>query len=197
MKGWISLHRKILENPIIATSKIFSRFEAWIWLLLNANHARAKVVIGSEMFVVERGSMITSQKKLCKQFKWGNSKLRSFLKLLEKDDMIKVKTTSILTCISIMNYDTYQDSKPEPKRNQTDNKLRPNTNNKKFNNKYNNVYKNNSFKFKKFEPSDGDIGSPKYWENWEKEEMLKRKKAQELDRILAEEEKRENIKNGQ
>ena len=93
MEGWISLHRKILENPILNRSRKYSPFEAWIWLLLKANHKDNKFMLGSELVNVEKGSMITSQKKLCKQFRWGNSKLRSFLKVLQKDEMLLLKTT--------------------------------------------------------------------------------------------------------
>ena len=104
MEGWISLHRKILENPILNRSRVYSNFEAWIWLLLKANHKDNKFVLGSEIIKVKKGQTITSQKKLCKQFKWGNSKLRTFLKVLVKDEMIELTTTPKATWITINNY---------------------------------------------------------------------------------------------
>ena len=133
MEGWISLHRKILENPILNRSRVYSNFEAWIWLLLKANHKDNKFMLGSELIKVKKGSMITSQKKLCRQFRWGNSKLRSFLKVLQKDKMILLKTNTQSTHITICNYDTYQENqiadKLKTNRKQTANKLRTNTNN--------------------------------------------------------------------
>ena len=133
MEGWISLHRKILENPILNRSRVYSNFEAWIWLLLKANHKDNKFMLGSELIKVKKGSMITSQKKLCRQFRWGNSKLRSFLKVLQKDKMILLKTNTQSTHITICNYDTYQENqiadKLKTNREQTANKLRTNTNN--------------------------------------------------------------------
>ena len=128
-KGWVSLYRKTLDNPILRTSKKFSTFEAWIWLLLNVNHKERKVVMGTSIYKVKKGGMITSQKKLCKLFGWGNSRLRTFLLLLQKDEMIVVKTNKKLTQISLLNYDTYQDSKPQPTHKQTTTKSLPNTNN--------------------------------------------------------------------
>ena len=110
MSGWISLHRKILENPILNRSRVYSNFEAWIWLLLKANHKDNKFMLGSELIKVKKGSMITSQKKLCKQFRWGSTKLRNFLKVLQKDKMILLKTNTQATHISICNYESYQDS---------------------------------------------------------------------------------------
>jgi hypothetical protein len=133
MAGWISLHRKILENPVLNRSRTYSNFEAWIWLLLKANHKDNKFMLGADLVKVKKGSLITSQKKLCRQFRWGNSKLRSFLKVLQKDKMIELKTNTQSTWITICNYDTYQDiqtaNKSKTNRKQTANKLRTNTNN--------------------------------------------------------------------
>ena len=141
--GWISLHRKILENPILNRSRVYSNFEAWIWLLLKANHKDNKFMLGTELVKVKKGSMITSQKKLCRQFKWGNSKLRSFLKVLQKDKMLLLETNTQSTHITICNYESYQDkqtaNKLQTNRKQTANKLRTNTNNKE--NNVNNVNK--------------------------------------------------------
>ena len=143
MEGWISLHRKILENPILNRSRIYSNFEAWIWLLLKANHKDNKFVLGSEVLEVKKGQMITSQKKLCKQFRWGSTKLRTFLKLLQSDQMIELKPSSKATHITVCNYDTYQDyqtaNKSLPNRKQIATKSLPKTNNK--DNNVNNVNK--------------------------------------------------------
>lgn len=146
MKGWISLHRKILDNPILSTSRNYSRFEAFIYLLLRANHSDRNVPIGSTLYNVKKGQMITSQMKLCKQFKWGNTKLRNFLKLLESDSMIEIQTESNLTRITILNYESYQDyqlkDKSDPKRKQRISKSKTNINNNDNNlNNENNVNK--------------------------------------------------------
>ena len=128
-KGWISLYRKTLDNPILKTSKKFSTFEAWIWLLLNANHKERKVVMGSSIYKVKKGAMITSMRKLCKKFGWGNSRLRTFLLLLQKDEMIVVKTNHSLTQITLLNYELLQKNKPQTNQKQDTNKSLPNTNN--------------------------------------------------------------------
>ena len=153
MAGWISLHRKILENPVLNRSRTYSNFEAWIWLLLKANHKDNKFMLGADLVKVKKGSLITSQKKLCRQFRWGNSKLRSFLKVLQKDKMIELKTNTQSTWITICNYDTYQDiqtaNKSKTNHKQTANKLRTNTNNNVNNvntvNKVNKVLTNKKY----------------------------------------------------
>ena len=146
MKGWISLHRKILDNPILSNSRVYSRMEAFIFLLLRANHSERNVPIGVVLYNVKKGQMITSQMKLCKQFKWVNTKLRNYLKLLENDGMIEVKTETNLTRLTILNYESYQDyqikTKSKPNKNQSIPKSKPNTNNNVDNvNNVNNVNK--------------------------------------------------------
>ena len=107
-KGWIKIHRKILNNPLVKFSKNYSYAEAWIYLLLRAAYTNQKVLIGSEIYNLKAGEILTSQKKLCKKFGWGNSRLRTFLKLYEKDNMIKIRTNSKLTQLTIINYETNQ-----------------------------------------------------------------------------------------
>ena len=138
MDGWISLHRKILENPILNRSRVYSNFEAWIWLRLKANHKDNKFMLGSELVKVKKGSMITSQKKLCKQFRWGSTKLRNFLKVLQKDKMLLLETNTQSTQITICNYDSYQDSQTS-KKTQTTHAQRTHNTRTTTNNKDNNV----------------------------------------------------------
>ena len=150
MSGWISLHRKILENPILNRSRVYSNFEAWIWLLLKANHKDNKFMLGSELIKVKKGSMITSQKKLCRQFRWGSTKLRNFLKVLHKDKMILLKTNTQATHISICNYESYQDSqisnKTQTKPKQHTHNTRTKTNNNVNNdNNLNNIITNKEY----------------------------------------------------
>ena len=133
MKGWISLHRKILDNPILSRGRTYSRFEAFVYMLLQANHKDNKAVIGNQIIKVRSGSFVTSQKKLMKEFRWGSTKLRAFIKMLEDDKMIVSKSNTYSTMITITNYDSYQNlqttNKLQSESNQKTNKLQSKTNN--------------------------------------------------------------------
>ena len=132
-KGWISLHRKILDNPILTRGRAYSRFEAFVYMLLKANHKDNKAVIGNQKIDIKKGSFNTSQKKLMKEFNWGISRLRSFLELLQSDSMIQIKTNTISTYITINNYKELQGvqngNKTQSNRKQTATKTQPKTNN--------------------------------------------------------------------
>jgi hypothetical protein len=153
MKGWISLHRKILDNPILTRGRQYSRFEAFVYMLLKANHKDNKALIGNNLIIIKKGSFITSQKKLMKEFNWGSSRLRTFLKLLESDGMIETNTNTISTHITINNYKELQGlrntNELQTKHKQTANKLQTKTNNNVNND--NNVNKKEIFIKKVFE----------------------------------------------
>jgi len=92
MQGWIKLHRKVKVHWLYQEKRRFSRFEAWIDLLLMVNHEDAKVVLGNEIIDVKRGQRITSIRQLCERWGWSNTKVIQFLKLLQSDGMVTVKS---------------------------------------------------------------------------------------------------------
>lgn len=108
-EGWIKLYRKIMEHPFYQEKRPFSRFEAWLDLLMRANHKDTKIVLGNEVVEVRRGSFITSEVKLMERWNWSKTKVRAYLTLLEKDNMIVKISDRKKTTISICNYSLYQD----------------------------------------------------------------------------------------
>lgn len=122
MTGWISIDRSIQNHWLFKEKRTFSKFEAWIYLLMEANHSKAKVPIGNQIVTVERGQRLTSILTLSDLFDWSRFKVKTFLDLLESDGMLEVKTTSKYTLITIVNYDFYQS---EQGRNQHQNDIKP------------------------------------------------------------------------
>ncbi|HDA7085857.1 TPA: DnaD domain-containing protein [Staphylococcus aureus] len=122
MTGWISIDRSIQNHWLFKEKRTFSKFEAWIYLLMEANHSKAKVPIGNQIVTVERGQRLTSILTLSDLFNWSQFKVKTFLDLLESDGMLEVKTKSKYTLITIVNYDFYQS---EQGRNQHQNDIKP------------------------------------------------------------------------
>ncbi|HGZ3947813.1 TPA: DnaD domain protein [Staphylococcus aureus] len=122
MTGWISIDRSIQNHWLFKEKRTFSKFEAWIYLLMEANHSKAKAPIGNQIVTVERGQRLTSILTLSDLFNWSRFKVKTFLDLLESDGMLEVKTTSKYTLITIVNYDFYQS---EQGRNQHQNDIKP------------------------------------------------------------------------
>lgn len=123
--GWISIHRKIKDHWVW-NEKPFSKGQAWIDILLMANHADKKILLGNELIEVKRGSFITSEKKLMENWGWGKEKVRKFLQVLQDDGMIEKKSDHKKTTINVVNYGFFQDSNsqsiPLSDHEQTDNR---------------------------------------------------------------------------
>ena len=122
--GWISVHRKIWNNPIWNDNEPFDMRSAWIDLLLLVNHTDNKTLFSGELITVKRGDKILSIRFLADRWKWSNDKVLKFLKLLESDNMIKRDSNKKRTLITVVNYGFYQD-RANTKR--TQNEHLPNT----------------------------------------------------------------------
>ena len=123
MEGWISLYRKIQESKIYPKGRRFTEFEAWIDLLLNANHSDQEVILGYNIYICKRGQQLRSQETLAKHWNWSKSKVRRTLHLFQKCFMIELKPDRKTTQITICNYDKYQSertaSEPQVNRKRT------------------------------------------------------------------------------
>lgn len=120
MQGWIKIHRDLLDNELWS-DKPFTKGQAWVDLLLLANHKDKNVLIGSHTEMVERGSFITSELKLMERWGWGRKKVKLFLNFLESQKMIERNANNKRTAITIVNYGFYQDC-DLPKEQQKDSK---------------------------------------------------------------------------
>ena len=107
--GWISLHRSI-QNHWLWEDKPFSKGQAWIDMLLFANHCDKKFLFGGELLEVKAGSFITSELKLSERWGWSRDKVRRFLNVLSKDGMIEKISDRQKTTITIKNYRAYQNT---------------------------------------------------------------------------------------
>ena len=107
-QGYIKLHRQ-LQDCWIWKKGPFSEGQAWVDLLLLANHKDVKMVIGGELTSVSRGSYHTSIVSLSERWKWSRPRVKRFLTLLERDNMLTQKCTPYGTTLTIVNYGVFQD----------------------------------------------------------------------------------------
>lgn len=108
MQGWVKIHRDLLDNELWS-DKPFAKGQAWVDLLLLANHKDKNILIGNRTEMVERGSFITSELKLMERWGWGRKKVKLFLNFLENEKMIERDANNKRTAITIVNYGFYQD----------------------------------------------------------------------------------------
>ena len=137
MSGWIKLDREITSHWIF---KDEWKFRNWIDLLTLVNHSEQKVNIKGTVLTCKRGETLCSLDTLARRWNCDKSKVRRFLKLLESDSMIELKSEHITTRLTICKYDTYQgernadETQVKHKRNASETQMTPNKNDKKENN---------------------------------------------------------------
>ena len=110
-KGWISLHRILLDHWLWK-EKPFDRKSAWIDILLTVNHQDSKYLLRGKLVEVKRGQCGTSVAKLAQRWGWSRKKVRTFLKTLEEDGMVTIKGTTQGTTITVINYGSFQNQGP-------------------------------------------------------------------------------------
>ena len=128
MKGWITLHRKLLENPISCKADYLS---VWVHLLLMASHEETSFIWNNKKQILRKGQLLTGRKKLSKQTGVTESQIYKILKYLEMEQQIEQQKTTKFTVITIKNWGRYQD-----KNNKSNNRV---TTTQQQSNTYNNV----------------------------------------------------------
>jgi hypothetical protein len=108
MEGWISLHRKISENPLW-TCEPFSRGQAWVDLILLANHKDGYFYKRGVKIDLLKGQLAWSEVALSDRWSWSRSKVRKFLNDLEKEQQIEQQKNNVTQVITIKNYCFYQE----------------------------------------------------------------------------------------
>lgn len=146
--GWISVYRQI-QNWEIWNEKPFSKAQAWIDLLLLANHKDGGFFVRGIWCEIKKGQIGCSQVGLSEKWGWSRKKLRGFLSWLEKEQMITQQKNNVSSIITIVNYEKFQRSEQqnEQQREQQKNSKgnsKGNTNNNvnNVNNIYNNIIAN-------------------------------------------------------
>lgn len=107
-KGWVLLYRSIRESWVW-DSKPFSIGQAWVDLILDANHEDAKFFVNGKLIKVKRGQKWTSLRVLGERWGWRQEKVLRFLKALEQDGMVTRKATRSGTLLTIVKYGNFQD----------------------------------------------------------------------------------------
>lgn len=158
--GWISLHRKLLNNPIVCKDSDY--IAVWIYLLLNATHSEYDTIFKGERITLKAGQLITGRDSISKHFKINSSKTQRILKKLESEQQIEQQTSNVNRLISIVNWYEYQEGEQQSEQRvnnkRTTSEQRVNTNNNVNNENNDNI---------------GPDGLSVNFGNWTKQDFIK------------------------
>jgi hypothetical protein len=95
--GWIKIHRKIMENQDWFAEP-FTRGQAWIDVLLLANHSTGFIRKRGILIEIKRGQVGYSEESLAMRWQWSRMKVRRFLTELKERGQITRKPAQIQQC---------------------------------------------------------------------------------------------------
>lgn len=107
MEGWVQIHRQLLESDLWQCES-FTRGQAWVDLILLANHKDSYFYKRGTKIDVKRGSLARSIKELSDRWSWSRVKVSKFLNDLEKEQQIVHQKNNVTTIIELLNYDNFQ-----------------------------------------------------------------------------------------
>ena len=111
MEGWVKIHRKLLDNPVVC--KDSETFSIWLYLLLSATHQEIPAVFKGKKITLKKGQLITGILSISKKLKINKDKVQRTLKCFEADNQIEQETSNKNRLISILNWEQYQSSDNE------------------------------------------------------------------------------------
>ncbi|WP_164219325.1 hypothetical protein [Virgibacillus sp. YIM 98842] len=113
MKGFISLHRKLMDNPIWSDPNYL---KLWIYCLFEASHKDREQLVGNKIVSLKRGQFVTGRFSLAEEMNKGVKPKQRLnertwwrhLNNFEQWGMLTIKSTNKYSVVTIDNYDVYQ-----------------------------------------------------------------------------------------
>jgi hypothetical protein len=182
LEGYIALWRRLQNHFLWREHRTFSKAEAWIDILWEAQHSEEprEVILGSVILIQNYAECLKSLDTWATRWNWHKSKVRRFLKLLQKENMIRFKSESITTRLFVVNYANYDpkrnavETQLTRKRHGVDTELTPNNKGKNVNNEKKTLspaYSESFLKFWKEYPSSSRTDKKGCWRKWQKEKL--------------------------
>ena len=85
-------------------------------MLMRASIKSSSMLLNNQIIEVNRGEIVFSQRNFAKRNNMSRQRLRTFLKKLEKTNMIRLKSNPDITHAVIIGYSTYNDFKSNQKK---------------------------------------------------------------------------------
>ena len=104
--GWIKVHRKMLDNPVVFKDP--DHLAVWMYLLLEATHQDYPKMFGGNKVILKPGQLITGRKVISEKTGVEESKVKRILKLFKSEQQIDQQAERYGSLISILSWNEYQ-----------------------------------------------------------------------------------------
>jgi len=116
-KGYVAIWRKLTDHWLWNEDREKTRAEAWIDIIMQVQHSKepSKHLIRGRIIFCHYGESIKALDTWGSRWKWKKGKVRTFLKLLEKDGQIETVNETVTLRLIVCNYKDY-DAKAQSKK---------------------------------------------------------------------------------
>ena len=119
-EGWVKIHRKILENPVVCKDSDY--LSVWIFLLLNATHKELPFMFNGNKIILQPGQLVTCKKNISFKLSVNESKIFRILKLFESEQQIEQQITRHGRLVTLLNWKDYQKDERQNEQQMNDNR---------------------------------------------------------------------------
>ncbi|MCA9730924.1 hypothetical protein KC799_02265 [candidate division KSB1 bacterium] len=105
LKGWIKLHRKLLDSVVFQNEK---GLKIWIWCLLKATHKHQSFLIGRTKVDLHPGEFVCGSNKATAELGIAKTTFWNWLHFLEQEGKVGLKKNAKFTLVYIKNWERYQ-----------------------------------------------------------------------------------------
>lgn len=106
-RGWISIYRKIQDSEIWSGEK-FTKGQAWVDMILMANHKDKTFFIRGNEVKVKRGQIARAERTFCEKWGWSRGKVRRYFEWLETRHQIVQQKSKLISILTLVNYNKFQ-----------------------------------------------------------------------------------------
>ena len=106
MDGWIKLHRKMLDNPVVCKDADYVAI--WVHILLSATHEDYETWFNGKTVTLHAGQVVLGRQVLSQKYRVSESKVQRILSCLESEQLIEQQTTRHGRLISVVKWERYQ-----------------------------------------------------------------------------------------
>jgi hypothetical protein len=106
-KGYIMLWRSMFEHELWH-SEPFTRAQAWIDIIANANYRDSVFFVRGNKVEVKRGQLAKPLRWYCDRWNWSRGKVERYFDYLEAGKQIDQHKSHVITVIEVKNYNKYQ-----------------------------------------------------------------------------------------
>ena len=113
MSGWISLHRKIRQNPVFNDVQLL---RLWLICLMEASHKEHKILVGKQSVELKIGQFVTGRFELGAKYNEGlrkedrvsESTVWRWLKTLENLEFLHINSNTKFSLCTVVKWAIYQ-----------------------------------------------------------------------------------------